>query len=173
MAVIRVVLPTGEILMPSYEATPPMAAELAPQTVNASHLLVGSDFVDAVRMLGCEVSVWTVDDDQVVHLARAGVDSVTTNAPVRVRSTLAAGVVDEDDRSRSIVREIAAQTPALTARARREGASSAATKSAPSGHVTDVDRAIERHVRGALRAALTMRPGSRSTRPARHTAPGR
>lgn len=157
MRIVRAELPDAAIWMPWYAAEPPTAADLAalaPTVVNAQHLLVGAAFVEAVHALGAEVAVWTVDDPaQAAHLARIGVDSITTNELPVVSGALEGGAEpDETARRLAIVSELAEHAAAFTAAARREGVGAVDTKRNPADHVTDVDRGIERWVRQALGA---------------------
>lgn len=156
MQVVRAELPDAAIWLPWDRAEPPAADDLValrPSVINSHHLYIGASFVEAVHALGLEVSVWTVDDGaQAVHLASIGVDSITSNDPVAVRAAIAGGAPDESARRLAIVSELAEHAAEITARARQRGVGEVLTKAGPADHVTEIDRAIERHVRAALRA---------------------
>ena len=154
MRQVRELLPEAPIWTPWYSAEPPGAEDLAGVSlINAQHLLVGRAFVDAVHAHGVQVAVWTVDDPaQAAHLARIGVDSITTNEVETVQHALAKETVDERSRQAAVALELAEQAAELTARARRDGIGSVETKTGPADHVTEVDRAIERGVRAVLTA---------------------
>lgn len=156
MGVIRAELPDASVWLPWYTGEPPREEDLAalrPSVVNVNHLLVGAAFVDAVHELGVECAVWTVNDPaQAAHLAALGADSVTTDAPIAVRSAVTDLARDEDARRLAIVGELAAHAAELTARARHQGIGVVQTKRSAADHVTDVDRTIERDVRTVLRA---------------------
>jgi len=158
---VRVVLPDAAIWLPWASPVPPSAedlAEIGPSVVNAPHLIVGADFVSAVHARGIEVAVWTVDEPaQAAHLARLGVDSITTNVLPRLRAAVAGlqtGSPDAHERERTvgIVRELAEWAAECTALARIDGIGPVQTKKDPGDHVTRIDREIERGVRIALRA---------------------
>jgi len=124
-------------------------AALRPAYVNAQHLLVGARFVEAVHALGARVACWTVDDPaQAAHLADLGVDSITTNDLLAV----ADASQDEAARRRYVVHEITASAAEILARAHDDGIGEVMTKTSPADHVTEVDRAVERWVRGILGA---------------------
>ncbi|MGO2097364.1 MAG: inositol monophosphatase family protein [Candidatus Microbacterium stercoravium] len=122
---------------------------LRPAYVNAQHLLVGARFVDAVHALGARVACWTVDDPaQAAHLANLGVDSITTND----LEAVAVAAPDAAARCSHVVREIAVGAAEILARAQADGIGEVMTKTGPADHVTEVDRAVERWVRGIIGA---------------------
>lgn len=158
---VRAELPDAEIWMPWASPVPPSEAELAelrPSVVNAPHLIVGADFVSGVHARGLGVAVWTVDEPaQAAHLARLGVDSVTTNVLPRLQAAVAdvttgSSDSDEGERAAGIVRELAEWAAERTALARIDGIGPVQTKKDPGDHVTRIDREIEHGVRVALRA---------------------
>lgn len=151
---VREVVPDAAIWTPWYAVEPPTPEELdGVALVNAQHLLVGEAFVAAVHAAGAEVAVWTVDDAaQAAHLARIGVDSITTNDVVTVRRALPEGTVDERARQAAVAFELAQHAAEATAAARRDGVRTVETKSGPADHVTEVDRDIEHWVRAVLTA---------------------
>ncbi|WP_147916217.1 inositol monophosphatase family protein [Ruania zhangjianzhongii] len=154
MRQVREVLPEAAIWTPWYSTEPPGAADLVGVSlINVQHLLVSPAFVDAVHAHGVQVAVWTVDDaSQAAHLARIGVDSITTNKVETIQHALRQGTVDDRSRQAAVALELAEQAAELTARARRDGIGSVETKTGPADHVTEVDRKIERGVRAALGA---------------------
>src|SRR5690606_24947191 len=89
---------------------------------------------------------------QAAHLARIGVDSITTNDVVTVRRALQEGTVDERARQAAVAFELAQHAAEATAAARRDGVRTVETKSGPADHVTEVDRDIEHWVRAVLTA---------------------
>lgn len=156
MRTIRAELPEAAVWMPWSAAQPPTAddlAELRPDVINAEHVVVGREFVDAVHELGVSASCWTVDDPaQAAHLAGIGLDSITTNRVTATRDGVAAGAVDQRDRQLRIATELAGWAAAVTGRARRDGVGTVQTKSGPADHVTEIDRLIERRVRAVIGA---------------------
>lgn len=151
---VRQVLPEAITWTAWYSPEPPSAEQLeGVSLVNAQHLLVGRAFVDAVHAAGAEVAVWTVDDAaQAAHMARLGVDSITTNAVGPIRQAVHDGEVDERSRQAAVALELGEQAAELTARARRDGVGTVEIKTGPADHVTDVDRDIERWVRAVVGA---------------------
>lgn len=156
MTRVRHALPDAVIWMPWRDVAPPTAADihpLRPTVINALHLRVGKAFVAAVHALGLHVAVWTVDEGaQAAHLARLGVDSITTNAFPVVRRALHEGVVDDGARRAAVVDELARGAAEFIAAARRRGIGAVETKTDAADHVTQVDRAVETYVRDVIGA---------------------
>ncbi|WP_119698755.1 inositol monophosphatase family protein [Microbacterium halotolerans] len=156
MRIVRESLPDAVIHLPWDSADLPTSADLVPLRpafVNAPHLFVGAAFVSAVHSLGARVACWTVDEPaQAAHLARIGVDSITTNRLECIRDAVATDVRDERARRLSVVDGLAGHAALLTRRARRDGVGSVSTKQNPADHVTEVDRTVERDVRAVLGA---------------------
>ena len=156
MRIVRDALPDAVIHLPWNSADLPTAsglAQLRPTYVNAPHLLVGTAFVDAVHALGARVACWTVDEPaQAAHLARIGVDSITTNRLKRIRDAVATDLRDERARRLSVVDALAGHAALLTRTARRDGVGPVSTKQDAADHVTEVDRTVERDVRAVLGA---------------------
>jgi len=152
MLTVREELPDAVIHQEWHTPDAPDGAALAalrPAYVNAQHLLVGARFVDAVHALGARVACWTVDDPaQAAHLIGLGVDSITTND----LDAVVGASPDAASRCRHVVHEVAAGAAEILARARTDGIGEVMTKTSPADHVTDVDRAVERWVRGIIGA---------------------
>lgn len=153
---VRMAAPDAVIWMPWDRRDPPTAADLAPlrpAVINVPHLRVGAAFVSAVHALGADVAVWTVDAPaQAAHLATLGVDSLTSNDPLSVQSAVVAHAVDEEARRAAVVSEIAEGAAIHIAAMRRHGIGAVQTKRDAADHVTEVDRAVERHVRDLIGA---------------------
>lgn len=155
----RIWLPWGERVAPPRE----LLAELQPDFVNSEYVVLSQRFVDDVHALGFRVSCWTVDDAADMRwLIQLGVDSVTTNDITLFRRTL-----DEDvetwefaePKLRLASRELVeahdtahalAQWAIEYCRSANPGVVS--TKAHPGDLVTEVDVAVERHVREVIAA---------------------
>jgi fructose-1,6-bisphosphatase/inositol monophosphatase family enzyme/glycerophosphoryl diester phosphodiesterase len=137
--------------------------ELRPDYVNSEYVVLSRTFVDDVHTMGLRVACWTVDSAAVMRwVLELGVDSVTSN-----RLALLAETVHEVPGSR-----VAAPTSApLSAHVLREASEIArelaewaqeysrsadrgtiSTKANPGDLVTEVDVAVERHVRARIAA---------------------
>ncbi|WP_144764353.1 inositol monophosphatase family protein [Curtobacterium sp. 9128] len=168
MAVVRSVLPDADAWLAWESLEPPTPADLAalrPSTLNLDVAFLTPRTIRAAHELGLQVSVWTVDDPEpALWAARLGVDSVTTNDLATIRAALAAAERDgwpEPDREPTET-EVASRAQALAHRiaheviafTREHPVGSVATKAHPADLVTDVDRLVEQHVRGRVRAAF-------------------
>lgn len=164
MRIIRALDDAARIWMPWDEDRAPTAAEieqLRPECINCEVLTMTRELADQIHRLGCSVTVWTVDDDFTMRWAKEiGVDTVTTNRLGRLQAIA-------DDTSPAIGAGIRPDTrpdgPVLDldealAVARTLGrwaidySSSAdpgqiTTKKDAADLVTQVDVAVERHVR--------------------------
>lgn len=162
MRAIRSADADAVIWLPWASATAPTAddlAELRPAVVNLPFAVTGPALVDAVHALGATVSCWTVDDDdQAAHLARIGVDAITTNRLAAVQAVLSSAAADpaalpsaetERTRARRIARGLAEWA---IGHVRTTAVGVVDTKSNPADHVTRVDREIELMVRAVVGA---------------------
>ncbi|MCU1528252.1 MAG: fusion protein bifunctional glycerophosphoryl diester phosphodiesterase/inositol monophosphatase [Frondihabitans sp.] len=161
MRIVRSLDPDAEIWLAWGSAVAPEAAdldELRPAMINLPHLVVGRELVRDVHALGARVSCWTVDDDdQMAWLISIGVDSITTNRLSTLLDVLGAnapefGATDDalDRRRARLVARSLAEWAIEHVITHRVG--DVATKANPADHVTEIDRAIERGVRGVIGA---------------------
>jgi myo-inositol-1(or 4)-monophosphatase/deoxyribonuclease-2 len=155
MRQIRVLDPQARIWMPWSLPRAPNAAELAglaPEYVNADFTQMTRAVVDGVHALGPRVSVWTVDDEQTMRWAiDIGVDSVTTNRLGLLQRTIAhtaalAPAVDIDE-ALEVARGLGRWAIGFASEADPGVVS---TKVEAADLVTEVDVAVERHVRAVI-----------------------
>jgi len=169
MRTIRALSASARIWMPWNEVVAPTAAdlaELAPERVNSDALTMTANMVRTIRDLGYGVALWTVDDELTMRWAvDLGVDTITTNQLSRLRHVLAkergSGAVsdaradahgdpnghshgDDIDEALVVARGLAAWAIDF---ARSADPGLVTTKVNPADLVTEVDVAIERHVR--------------------------
>lgn len=166
MRTIRRLDPAARIWMPWSAAQSPTAdevAELAPEYVNANYLDMTRAMVHSIHALGLRVAVWTVDDEASMRWAlRMGVDSVTTNRLARLQRIIeenpTGGATDVEqsdngaggvnlDAALAVARELA-QWAIDFASGTDPG--EILTKKDPADLVTEVDVAVERHVREVI-----------------------
>lgn len=165
MRIIRRLDPDASIWMPWNELRSPTwedIGDLAPDFLNSEFVWMTAAMVADIHALGCKVAVWTVDDEFTMRWARGlGVDTVTTNQLRRLPT-----IVDEAPTGGGAsvgTRPDAVDVDAVLAVARSLGqwaidyASTSdpgliSTKVNPADIVTEVDVAIERHVREVVGA---------------------
>ncbi|HEY5319778.1 MAG TPA: inositol monophosphatase family protein, partial [Galbitalea sp.] len=136
--------------------TPADIAELAPAYINSEFLWMTAAMVKDIHALGCKVAVWTIDDEFTMRWATSiGVDTVTTNQLKRLQGIVddaqeggsspqgGPGGVDLDavltvarDLARWAIDYSSSQDPGMIS-----------TKADAADLVTEVDVAVERHVR--------------------------
>ncbi|WP_083403697.1 inositol monophosphatase family protein [Curtobacterium sp. MCBA15_001] len=168
MTAVRSVLPDADVWLAWESLDPPTPDDLAaltPSTLNLDVAFLTPRTVAVAHELGLQVSVWTVDDPEpALWAARLGADSITTNDLALVRAAMAAAERDgwpEADREPTET-EVASRAQALAHRiaheviayTREHPVGSVTTKAHPADLVTDVDRLVEQHVRGRVRAAF-------------------
>ncbi len=141
---------------------------LGASTVNLERTLLNLDLIEQIHRLGVDVATWTVDDAETMSWAiDAGVDAVITNRPRLLRRLLAGpsplalawtGGVDlavrtgmdaEHARWIAVARELGEWAIGFT---RTASLGEVTTKAGPADLVTEVDRAVERHVREVIAA---------------------
>jgi fructose-1,6-bisphosphatase/inositol monophosphatase family enzyme/glycerophosphoryl diester phosphodiesterase len=164
MRIIRSLDAGARIWMPWADSRAPRAdelAELAPECVNAPALTMTRQIVDRVHELGCTVTVWTVDDEFTMRwAAQIGVDTVTTNRLSRLQSVIAegregggGGTADSGeldlDRAAAVARELGRWAIDF---ASHTDPGVIDTKKDAADLVTEVDVAVERHVREVIAA---------------------
>ena len=159
MRIIRSLDPAARIWMPwaaDRAPTPAEIEQLRPECINCEVLTMTAQLVEQIHDLGCSVTVWTVDDEFTMRWAkRIGVDTVTTNRLSRLRR-----VADEASPGPvSPGEELDLDAALAVARGLGEWAiqySSTAdpgqidTKKDAADLVTQVDVAVERHVRDVI-----------------------
>lgn len=167
MRIIRALDDAARVWMPWDGDRAPTAAEieqLQPECINCEVLIMTRELVRQIHDLGCSVTVWTVDDEFTMRWAKEiGVDTVTTNRLGRLQTIAAEAAPSGSDAG---IRPGSRSDPALDldealAVARGLGvwaieySSSAdpgqiATKKDAADLVTQVDVAVERHVREVI-----------------------
>jgi fructose-1,6-bisphosphatase/inositol monophosphatase family enzyme/glycerophosphoryl diester phosphodiesterase len=148
-------------------ATPPaeLLAELRPEFVNSEFVVLSQKIVDDIHATGSRVACWTVDTREDMHwVLGLGVDCITTNR----LDVLQATVVEDPETWRGAARprrltgvetlealevanELARWAIDFTRSADRGTIS---TKANPGDLVTEIDVAVERHVREVIAARL-------------------
>lgn len=155
----RIWLPWDNRVAPSRE----LLDELKPEFVNSEYVVLSPRMVDDIHELGVRVSCWTVDDAAAMQsVLRMGVDSVTTNNLALLQETLRQGpelwVLDEPAgmlsgselfEASETARELAEWAINYT---RETDLGVISTKAHPGDLVTEVDVAVERHVREVIGA---------------------
>jgi myo-inositol-1(or 4)-monophosphatase/deoxyribonuclease-2 len=168
MRTIRRLDPHARIWMPWDRAAAPTAADigdLAPERINTEFLTMTRELAAEIHALGYAITVWTVDDEHTMRWAQEiGVDTVTTNRlsllqrvigtsesdSVGAGDSVGDGCVDTDE-----LREHALVVARGLAQWAIEFSSSADpgqinTKKDAADLVTEVDVAVERHVREVI-----------------------
>lgn len=162
MRMIRALDSSASIWMPWDKPNSPTAediCELAPDYINTEFLTMTAVMAEDIHALGCRIAVWTVDDEYGMRWAcDLGVDAVTTNQLRRLQT-----VVGEQRTSRKAPPPVAGEVnlDAVLAVARELGqwvidyASSndpglVSTKANAADLVTEVDVAVERHIRDVV-----------------------
>ncbi|PCN47550.1 inositol monophosphatase [Curtobacterium sp. 'Ferrero'] len=168
MVAVRSVLPDADVWLAWTSLLPPTPEDLAaltPSTLNLDVAFLTPATVAAAHRLGLQVSVWTVDDPEpAVWAARLGADSVTTNDLAGLRIALDAAARDGwavperepteaevASRAQALAHRIAHEVIAFT---REHPVGEVSSKAHPADLVTDVDRMVEQHVRGRVRAVF-------------------
>lgn len=164
---IRRLDPGASIWMPWDKLRSPTSddiGELAPDYLNSKFVWMTAAMVADIHALGCKVAVWTVDDESTMRWARGlGVDTVTTNQLKRLQT-----IIDEaptGGRTGAHPQPDGVDLDAVLAVARALGqwaidyASTSdpgliSTKVNPADLVTEVDVAVERHVREIVGACF-------------------
>lgn len=142
--------------------------ELRPEFINSHYLSVTRTAVDEIHALGCKVAVWTVDDELTMRWALSiGVDSVTTNELPTLQRVIAEDetITEEDvmgqpagegedaagpgsgvdlEHALAVARQLGEWAIDF---ARTSDPGLISTKLNPADLVTEVDIAVERHVR--------------------------
>lgn len=168
MRIIRALDPAARIWLPwNKRCAPPaeLMAELTPEFVNSEYVVLNQAMVDQIHATGARVACWTVDDQDAMRwVLGLGVDAVTSN---RLRALQA--TINEDPgtwlpasaptalsgaeilEALEVARELADWAMTYTRTADRGQIS---TKAHPGDLVTEVDVAVERHVREIIAARL-------------------
>ena len=172
MRTIRRLDAGARIWMPWDRPTAPTAADigdLAPERINTEFLTMTRELAEQIHALGYAITVWTVDDELTMRWAQQiGVDTVTTNQLGRLqRVTSSAGTGDASavgvpaDAAAAEHDAVDIDEALVVARGLAQWAiefSSSAdpgqidTKKDAADLVTEVDVALERHVREVVGA---------------------
>lgn len=168
MRIIRTLDRAARIWLPwNKRGAPPaeLMAELMPEFVNSEYVVLNQAMVDQIHAMGAQVACWTVDDPYAMRWVLAlGVDAVTSNRLHLLQATInedpetwlpaaapAALSGTEMLEALEIARELADWAITYTRTADRGQVS---TKANPGDLVTEVDVAVERHVREIIAARL-------------------
>lgn len=149
LAIVRAADPDAVICAHSHDT------DLSPVMINMDGSSATAADRDRAHAAGQGLSVWTIDDPELMSAAIAmGVDSITTN-----RLDLLLKVRDQPVQALppdlALYRDVAVQLGSAAIRAQRAAHGfTIETKANPADLVTDVDRAIERRVRGVLTEAF-------------------
>lgn len=168
MRTIRALDQNARIWLPwNKRAAPPedLLAELTPEFVNSEYVVLSRDLVHQIHASGAKVACWTVDDAESIRWALGiGVDSITSN-----NLDLLQDVIAEDPQRWSSAREPQALGGEEILESRKVALELAewairhmqdadrgqvSTKAHPGDLVTEVDVAVERHVRQVIAARL-------------------
>ncbi|TFD50046.1 inositol monophosphatase [Cryobacterium sp. Hh11] len=138
--------------------------ELRPDFVNAEYVVLSQKLVDDIHALGLRVACWTVDSAAIMRWVLAlGVDSVTSNRLALLAETVREAVgpepaafsavsafsADELREASAIARELAIWAQDYS---RSADKGTISTKANPGDLVTEVDVAVEAHVRARIAA---------------------
>ena len=138
--------------------------ELRPDFVNAEYVVLSRKLVDDIHALGLRVACWTVDSAAIMRWVLAlGVDSVTSNRLALLAETVRETVgpepaafsavsafsADELREASAIARELAIWAQDYS---RSADKGTISTKANPGDLVTEVDVAVEAHVRARIAA---------------------
>lgn len=150
----------ASIWMAWNEATIPTAedlAELDPEYVNSDYLYLTRELVEGVHRLGRKLSVWTIDHAPTMRWAlELGVDSVTSNQLDDLQKVVDDGLLPrvsgdqtelDLDEVMSVARELGEWAISF---ARSADPGHIESKFDPADLVTEVDVAVERHVRAVV-----------------------
>ncbi len=165
LTAVREVLPHADVWFAWESLDPPTEADLVGLTPTALDLDVAfctPRTVRAAHRLGLLVSVWTVDDPEpALWASRLGVDLVTTTDVATLHATFAAADRDgwPDPVREPSEAEVAARAQPLAHRIAHEVIAFTREHTAVAGTAAvdlaaDVDRSVEQHVRGRIRAAF-------------------
>ncbi|TFC71337.1 inositol monophosphatase [Cryobacterium sp. TMS1-20-1] len=138
--------------------------ELRPDFVNAEYVVLSQKLVDDIHALGLRVACWTIDSAAIMRWVLAlGVDSVTSNRLALLAETVREAVgpepaafsavsafsADELREASAIARELAIWAQDYS---RSADKGTISTKANPGDLVTEVDVAVEAHVRARIAA---------------------
>lgn len=138
---------------------------LRPTAVNSDHAVLSRALVDAVHASGALMTCWTVDSAESMRWALAlGADAVTTNRLSVLQSVIAEGpaawAAAQPPRRLAGDELLVAATVAYELgqwaleHTRAAALGTVRTKANAADHVTDVDLAVEQHVREVISARL-------------------
>ncbi|WJY00109.1 inositol monophosphatase family protein [Curtobacterium sp. 458] len=171
---VRAALPDADTWLAWESLEPPTRDDLVgaaagtgaePSTLDLDVAFLTPRTVTAAHRLGLRVAVRTVDDPEpALWAARTGADLVATDDLATLHATFAAAERDgwPTDTHEPTEAEVASRAQALAHRiahevvafTREHPVEQVATKAHAADLVTDVDRLVEQHVRGRVRAAF-------------------
>ena len=160
MRTIRALDPLARIWMPWNEARSPVAADIAglsPDYLNSDFRWMTQEMAADIHALGCKVAVWTVNHEPTMQWClRMGADSVTTDRLGILQRTISqvpdgpaqqAPALDDIDAALVVARELGEWAISFAA---STDPGRISTKQNAADLVTEVDVAIERHVREVI-----------------------
>ncbi|MEO7070053.1 MAG: inositol monophosphatase family protein [Nostocoides sp.] len=160
MRAIRALDPSASIWMPWARADSPTAEdirELAPDYINSEFLTMTAAMAEDIHALGCKIAVWTVDHEFAMRRAcELGVDTVTTNQLKRLQEVVSEGKTSGVTPPPLVPGEVNLDAVLAVARELGQWAIDYAgssdpgrisTKANAADIVTEVDIAVERHIR--------------------------
>lgn len=144
---------------------------LRPDSINVEWVLATAELAETVHGMCRSLAVWTVDDaEAMAWLVQIGVDAITTNRPRLLRELLRheisplsvawtdatqlagrAGITEETACWIAVARDLAEWTNGFT---RTSALGTIRTKAHAADVVTEVDEAVERHVREVIAASF-------------------
>lgn len=168
MTVVRELEPGASVWLPwNRRDLPPedLIERLRPDVVNSEYPVLTPRLVAAAHRFGARVACWTVDDEEAMRWVLAlGVDAVTTNRLSLLQRIVAEGpaaweaaprparlAADELVAAAAVAHELAVWAIEFT---RSANLGEVASKAHPADHVTEVDLAVEQHVRDVIAARL-------------------
>lgn len=162
MRTVRALDPLARIWMPWNEARSPVAEDIAglsPDYLNSDFRWTTQAMVEDIHALGCKVAVWTVDHEPTMRWClRIGADSVTSDRLDDLQRVIGqvadggnpshrASAPIDIDAALSVARELGEWAIAF---ATTTDPGQILTKQDPADLVTEVDVAVERHVREVI-----------------------
>ncbi|MEL4504956.1 inositol monophosphatase family protein [Luteococcus sp. H138] len=173
MLVVREQLPTADLAYnhDGGELDLEMVRRLRPSAINVEWTLLTEQLVGQVHRMGLELACWTINDARTMSVAiDAGVDRITTDRPRLLRRLLSGGtsplaLVGLDVEAFAVATELSLEAARMVRVAhdlavwangftRTAALGRVGNKAHPADLVTEVDVAVERHVRAVIDQAF-------------------
>lgn len=158
MEIVRSLDQEAVIWLPWDSRELPTAADIAilkPAVINSHYSYISQPMVDAIHALGCKVAIWTVDDDPTMRWAKAlDIDSVTTNQLSMLQDVISEAPITltaelDVDHAMHVARTLGNWAVDVM---RYMDPGQIEVKQNPADLVTEIDVAIELHVREVVDA---------------------